>query len=193
MAAAELLQVALNGPLTKADYPAVAVSAAELARDAAVCVAAGARSVHVHPRDAAGVERLDGEVVDGVVRAVREACVTEVSVTTGTWIEPDLDRRLELIRSWREPDCATVNVSEEGSFAVMEALLAAGVGIEAGVWQVDDVEQLAKSGLVDRVARILVEPVERSAQEAVASLELVLGAADDRHSRPRPEEGSCNA
>ena len=37
-----LLQAALNGPFGKDDHPAMPVSARELARDAAACVAAGA-------------------------------------------------------------------------------------------------------------------------------------------------------
>jgi uncharacterized protein (DUF849 family) len=139
-----------------------------MSRDAAACVAAGAGSIHVHPRDRAGIECADGEVVDAVVRQVREACGVEISVTTGAWIEPDLSRRLELIRRWREPDAATVNVSEEGSFEVMEALLAAGIAIEAGVWTVRDAERLAESGLGDRILRVLIEPVELAARKAVA-------------------------
>ena len=65
-----LLQAALNGPFTKSDHPAMPVSVEELANDAAECVAAGARAVHLHPRDADGAESLDAEVVDAVVAAV---------------------------------------------------------------------------------------------------------------------------
>jgi uncharacterized protein (DUF849 family) len=74
-------------------------------------------------------------------------------VTTGAWIEPDVIRRVELISRWRQPDYATVNLSEEGSLDVMRALLGAGVGIEAGVWTVADAELLVKSGLADRALR----------------------------------------
>jgi uncharacterized protein (DUF849 family) len=189
-----LLQAALNGPLTKDDHPAVPVSAHELARDAAACVAAGAWSVHLHPRDAEGVERADGETVDAVVRQVRAACPAGISVTTGAWIEPDLDRRLELIRGWREPDSATVNVSEHGAFAVMEALLAAGVAIEAGVWTTDDAVRLAESGLADRVTRILVEPVELRAAEAVAFVDAIHRTIDELGlGAPRLQHGDGEA
>lgn len=143
------------------------VSAAELARDAAACVAAGARAFHVHPRDPDGRERLEAEVVDAVVAEVRTACGVPVGVSTGAWIEPDLKRRLALIGRWREPDYASVNVSEEGAADVMQALLAAGVGVEAGVWTVDDVERLAATGLADRVTRVMIEPVDVSATDAV--------------------------
>ena len=167
-----LLQAALNGPLTKDAHPAVPVSAEELARDALACAAAGAGAFHLHPRDPDGRERLEAEVVDEVVAAVRDACGLPVGVTTGAWIEPELGRRLQLVRAWRAPDYASVNLSEDGATEMMRALLEAEVGIEAGVWSVDDAERLAASDLGGRVTRILVEPVDVAAADA---LELVGG------------------
>lgn len=58
---------------------------------------------------------------------------------------------------WREPDMASVNLSEDGAGPVMQALLGQGIGVEAGIWSVDDVYRLARTGLHDRVVRILVE------------------------------------
>jgi uncharacterized protein (DUF849 family) len=66
-----LLQATLNGALSKSDHPAVPVTIEELAEDAVSCVAAGARSFHLHPRDEAGKEGLDAATVDRVVAAVR--------------------------------------------------------------------------------------------------------------------------
>jgi uncharacterized protein (DUF849 family) len=189
-----VLQAALNGDRTKSDHPAVPLSAGELARDAAACVAAGAGAIHLHPRGPDGRETLDAAVVDGVVARVREACGVPVGVSTGAWIEPDLERRLDLIRAWRAPDYASVNVSEAGSERVMQALLDAGVGIEAGVWSVEDAERLAASGLGDRVTRVLVEPVDLSAAEAVAAVDQVHAALDARGLRaPRLQHGDGEA
>jgi uncharacterized protein (DUF849 family) len=171
-----LLQAALNGPWTKADHTAVPVSADELARDAAACVAAGAGAVHLHPRDAEGRERLDAVVVDAVVERVRAAGVP-VGVSTGAWIEPDLERRVALIGAWTAPDYASVNLSEDGAGHVMQALLGAGVGIEAGVWSVEDAERLAATGLASRVLRVLVEPVDAGAA-AVAVVDAIHEALD---------------
>ena len=173
-----LLQAALNGPWTKADHAAVPHSPAELARDGAACVAAGAGALHLHPRDDGGRERLDPEIVDAAVAEVRAACSVPVSVSTGAWIEPDLDRRLALIRRWREPDEASVNVSEEGFDAVMRALLEAGIGIEAGVWSVEDAERLGASGLGGQVTRILVEPGEAQLEGDAAN---AVGLVEDIH------------
>lgn len=169
-----MLQAALNGDFTKSDHPALPVSVQELARDAVACVAAGAGAIHLHPRDAEGRERLDAAVIDAVVRDVRAACGVPVGVSTGAWIEPDLPRRLALVREWRAPDYASVNLSEPGGVAIMETLLEIGIGIEAGVWTVADAERLGASGLGGRVTRILVEPGEMQVGEsAAAALRLV--------------------
>ncbi len=169
-----LLQAALNGPFTKAEHPTMPVSIEELIRDAVACVAAGARAIHLHPRDAAGREQLDAAVVDATVAQVRAACGVPVGVTTGAWIESDLARRIALIRAWKTPDYTSVNLSEEGAIAVMETLVGAGIGIEAGISTVVDVKILAASGLDGRLTRILIEPVDASAAEA-------LGIVDDIH------------
>jgi uncharacterized protein (DUF849 family) len=189
-----LLQATLNGALTKAAHPAVPVSAEELARDAAACVGAGAGAIHLHPRDADGRERLDAEVVDQVVARVRDACGVPVGVSTGAWIEPDVERRVRLVRAWRVPDYATVNLSEPGATQVMEALLGAGIGIEAGVWTVQDAERLAASGFGGQVLRICVEPVELAAAGAVAFVEEIHRTLD-RHglTAPRLQHGDGEA
>src|SRR5215217_5904924 len=173
-----LLQAALNGPLTKDDHPAVPITAAELARDAQACVEAGAGAIHMHPRDGDGAESLHVEVIDVVVKEVRAACGVPVGVSTGAWIEPDLGRRLELVAGWSTPDYASVNLSEDGAVEMMRTLHAAGVGIEAGVWSVEDAERLAASGLGDRVTRILVEPVDVGAGDAVAVVDAIHAALD---------------
>jgi uncharacterized protein (DUF849 family) len=174
-----LLQATLNGALTKNDHPAVPIFRHELARDAAACVAAGARAIHLHPRDETGRERLDAKVVDAVVAEVRAACGVPVGVTTGNWIEPDLDRRLKLVLAWKEPAYASVNVSEAGSETLIEGLIGAGIGIEAGVWSVEDAERLAASGWGNKVTRIMIEPVEVSAENAVALVAEIHRALDE--------------
>jgi uncharacterized protein (DUF849 family) len=173
-----LLQAALNGDLTKAAHPTVPVSVEELVRDAAACVKAGARAIHLHPRDPEGRERLDPKVVDETVVKVRDACGVPVGVTTGAWIEPDLERRLELVAAWSAPDYTSVNLSEPGATEVMKALNQAGIGIEAGVWTVEDAELLAASGIGERVTRILVEPVEVPAIDAVDVIDDIHRALD---------------
>ena len=174
-----LLQAALNGPSTKDDHPAVPITADELARDARACVEAGAAAIHMHPRNADGRESLEAAVIDAVVRQVRAACGVPVGVSTGAWIEPDLERRLELISAWTEPDYASVNVSEDGAFEVMRALMKRGIGVEAGVWSPEDARALNASGLASDLTRILIEPVNVSATNAVALVAAIRGEVND--------------
>lgn len=189
-----LAQAALNGDRTKADHPDVPLSVEELVHDAVTCAAAGARAIHLHPRNPAGQETLDPVVVDQVVLAVRDACGVPVGVTTGAWIEPDLDRRLAMVAAWRAPDYSSVNLSEPGAIEIMRALIRAGIGIEAGVWTVADAERLAASGLGDHITRVLVEPGEEQVgDDAGAALSLAdqIHQTLDRHgiAAPRLQHG----
>jgi uncharacterized protein (DUF849 family) len=111
-------------------------------------------------------------------------------VTTGAWIEPDLAHRIALVAQWTEPDYTSVNLSEDGSIELMQALLAAGIGVEAGVWSVADAELLVRSGLTGRLTRVLVEPLGSSPREAlaeVAEIHRVLDAAEV--AEPRLQHG----
>jgi uncharacterized protein (DUF849 family) len=175
------LQAALNGDRTKVAHPAVPVSVEELMRDTAACVAAGARAIHLHPRDPDGRETLEAEVVNEVVRKVRGGCGVPVGVTTSAEIEPDPKRRLELVRDWHAPDYTSVNLSETGAKEVMEALVEAGIGIEAGVWTVEDAVRLGASGLGGRLTRILVEPGELQLRHSVDKAAEAIGLVGDIH------------
>lgn len=167
-----LLKVCLNGPRGKSDHPAVPITPAELAGEARSSVAAGAEAVHLHPRDGSGAETLAAAEVGAAVRAVREACTAPVGVSTGAWIEGDPDRRAALVRSWSElptgerPDFASTNLFEEGWREVFDALLEAGIGVEAGLWSPQDARRLVESGLAERCLRLLLEPVRETPAEA---------------------------
>ncbi len=185
-----LLQACLNGSLTKADHPAVPVSVEELAATASACAQAGAGAIHLHPRGSDGGETLDVEVIDYVVERVRTVSGLVVSVSTGAWIEPNVQRRVELIRAWNQPDLATVNISEEGSSEVIDALIEARIGVEAGVSTAAEVEQLVGLDAADRVTRILLEPVDVGPED-VGEVVADVHAALDRHgvSAPRLQHG----
>jgi uncharacterized protein (DUF849 family) len=185
-----LLQAALNGRRTKRDHAAVPLSPDELQADAIACAAAGAHSFHIHPRNEHGAERLDGAVVDRAAGALHDAVRWPVSVTTGDWIEPETRRRKALVRHWHEPDATSVNVHEEAAFDVMRSIMGLGIGVEAGVWTVEDAEALVRSGLADRVQRILVEPRDTAPHQALdcaAAIHAVLDRA--RSLAPRLQHG----
>ena len=194
-----LLQACLNGDRAE---PQVPKSASELGAAAAACVAAGARSLHCHPRDGDGQETLAPADVAAAVHAIRVAVPrTELSLSTGLWITGgDVDARARAIAGWTErPDLVSLNVSEEGWTELAALLTERGIAIEAGIWTAANVEALADSGLVERwgrggfgrgrrhlpVRRILIEPPSASGPDAVA-LAADIDAALDAAAIPTP-------
>jgi uncharacterized protein (DUF849 family) len=162
------------------------VSAEALAVDAAACVAAGAQALHVHPRGADGRESLRASVIDATVGVLHEAVPgIPVGVSTGAWIVPSPRERSTEVASWTAPDMASVNLSEEGHAEVMAALLAAGIGIEAGLATVADGEALGESGFGDRLVRVLVEPRDHDPAAAVRRA-AEIDAALDANGIPAP-------
>lgn len=59
-----------GGRRSKADHPALPVTASELARTANECLAAGAAMLHLHIRDAQGGHLLDGEGYRQTIRTI---------------------------------------------------------------------------------------------------------------------------
>jgi uncharacterized protein (DUF849 family) len=162
-----LLEAALNG---SREHPRAPRTPAELARAARACVDAGARVLHLHPYDAAGLETLAAGPCAAALEAVRAACSgVPVSLSTSAEIEPDPRRRLALVESWTElPELVTANQGETGIVELCERLVARGVGIEAGLLSLADAEAFVRSGIADRCVRVLVEPLDADPQAAVA-------------------------
>ena len=172
-----VLKAALNGNRPPASHPALPLTPSDLATDAAVCVRAGVAAIHIHPRRDAGAETLDPEIVDETVKIVRAAARVPIGVSTGAWIEVDPTRRADLVSRWLEPDMASVNFGEEGAELVVEALFGAGIGVEAGVWSIDDAERLAAAHLTGRLVRVLVEVVHPT-PNPVGEVMAINGALD---------------
>jgi uncharacterized protein (DUF849 family) len=168
------IQACLNGARAPGSHPRLPLTPAQLAADAVAAVAAGAVDLHIHPRDAAGRESLDPRVIGAAVAAARAAGVP-VGASTGAWIEADDAGQLAAIRGWAglgagRPDHASVNLSERNAPAVIAALLAAGVGVEAGLARPADADLLAALGLAPRCLRVLIEidDMEEAAAQATA-------------------------
>jgi len=188
------LKACLNGKRSQAENPAVPVTPAELARDAAAAVAAGAEAVHLHARGPDGAESVRAVDVGAAVAAVRAACPgTPVGVSTGLWITGgDAAARHAAVAGWAgldaaaRPDFASVNVSEEGWAGVARVLGAAAIAVEAGVWSAADVPVLAAAGLPQPPLRILVEIMGEPAPAAPRAAEAVLRALDSSAVRGLP-------
>ena len=166
-----LVKACLNGGRRRAEHEAVPLTAHELAQDAAAAVAAGAAALHVHPRGADGAETLDAANCGTAITAIRAACPgVPVGLSTGAWMAPDPGVRAGLIESWTVlPDYASVNFSEAGAAGVCAVLLRRGIGIEAGLWSVDDVRTFVASDLAAWCLRVLVEVPPPDPEQAVAA------------------------
>jgi uncharacterized protein (DUF849 family) len=167
-----LIQACLNGSRQPSDHRAIPSSPDEIATDAARVLRAGAGAIHVHPRRRDHSESVAARDVAAVCNAVRSACPgLPVGVTTAAWIEPDPARRLAAIAAWSVlPDFASVNLSEEGAIDVIDLLNERGVGVEAGVWTLDDARLMIDEGLDAACLRILVEVEAIEVAEAAVAL-----------------------
>jgi uncharacterized protein (DUF849 family) len=181
-----LLVAALNGGRTSAEHPAVPLSPAQLGASATESAGAGADAVHFHVRGADGRESLAGADVARAVTEVRRLGVP-FGVSTGAWIISDPARRLAAIREWTVlPDFVSINFDEEGAAELAAYFLENDVALEAGVANPFAAEQLVRSGLGNRCLRIMFEPREPIAADAMATVaraEAVLDSAAVRAPR----------
>lgn len=192
-----LIKAAINGGRSKDEHTAVPVSSDELAGDARACLNAGANAVHLHVRSTAGVESLYQDDVARTLLAVQPVCPLEViGVSTGAWILPDTNQRLEAVSAWEVfPGFASVNFSEDGATELARLLLSRGVDVEAGLCDAANAEVFLRSGLVSRCLRILLEPQEQelaSALQTVNEIEKTLdsGAREITRTLPRLLHGT---
>lgn len=176
-----IVQACLNGARPRDYHPRLPMTPDAMAADGAACVVAGAAELHIHPRGADGRESL--VAIDDTMRVVRRACPgTLIGVSTGAWIEDDVERTRDCISRWRVlPDYASVNLSEPDAPAVIGLLHRMGVGVEAGLATVADAERLASLADRHRVFRVLIEieAQDLGRADAVADgIEHVLARAD---------------
>lgn len=174
------VHVAQNGHFPRTAHPALPVTLEELVDDAIACRAAGAASVHLHPRRPSdGRESLAADVCDPVVAAIRASAPgLEVSLSTAETIALDgAADRIEATAGWgTPPDVVTLNLVEEGSIELGGALLERGIGIEAGVFDLDDAEALLAAPWRDRVTRVLVETIHEQDDAAAVALARAIDA-----------------
>lgn len=109
-----LITVAPNGARKgKADHPAIPMSPAELAREAAACREAGAAMLHLHVRDADGGHSLDAEHYREALRAVRAAVGEEMilQITTEAVGRYQPEEQMACVRAV-EPEAVSLAVRE---------------------------------------------------------------------------------
>lgn len=169
------LKAALNGARSAAYHPRVPITAAQLAADARAALQAGADAIHLHVRGEGGAETLAGDELARTLAAVRASVPgAPVGVTSRLPIVRSPAERLRLARGWTAlPDFVSVNFDEDGSPDLAELLLARGVGVEAGLADVDAARALVASGSAARCLRVLIEPREQDVDAARATVSAI--------------------
>lgn len=165
-----MLQCCLNGGRGRDFHPAVPRTPAELAADAGRVVAAGAAELHMHPRDFAGRETLDPDLVAAAIGAVRAAVPgIPLGLSTHWGILPGgIERRLPISRWDIRPDYVSINLVEPDAPQLIVEMLGRGVGVEAGLWSVADAERFVGLADAPRCLRVLIEINEQDASEGLA-------------------------
>src|SRR2546423_5301099 len=143
------VKACINGARTPDQHPNLPVTPEQLAADALAAHQAGAKAVHMHPKNADGVDSLLPEHVDAAVSAVRHTVPgLPLGVTTGFWALPDVDARMRAVESWTVlPDFASVNWHEPGSEDLARLLLGKGTGAEIGIFHAEAAGSWAEWGV----------------------------------------------
>lgn len=109
-----ILAVAPNGARkTKADHPAMPITAGECARTAAACREAGAAMIHLHVRDSEEKHSLDTDAYAGAIAAVRrevgDAMIVQMTTEAVGIYRPD--EQMAAVRAVR-PEAASMAIRE---------------------------------------------------------------------------------
>ncbi len=192
-----MIQCALNGDYDRADHPDVPVTLDELVADAVACHAAGAHSVHLHPRRPTDrAETLAAEVHDTVVAAIRGA-VPDLEISCSTQEDIDLGGaadRAAAVAAWTSPpDVVSLNLAEGGAVDLGGVLLDCGIGIEAGVFTLADADALLAAPWAGAVHRVLVEVIFEHDDLAAVELARAIDLRVTGLGRPRLWHGDARA
>ncbi len=181
-----ILQAALNGGRTLAEYPNLPITPKQLADESKRVIGAVAVTIHFHVRGVDGRQSLLPEDVSRALTAIRAACPDVGLGISTTWeIVGDRTRRYQLVSQWTVlPDYVSVNLHEEGSLELIELLLAKGIGIEAGLLNAEAAERLHQSGFGNDCLRILIEPLEDNLPDALVNIQAIETVLDKAQLKP---------
>lgn len=174
-----LLKIALNGARPKSENEYVPQSIDEIENDVRIIFQAGYSVFHIHCYDEFGNESLKPEDMNNLVLRVKNISPKiKFGISSGDWIEPDLEKRISCIRGWKyAPDFASVNMIEENALLISDELIRKGVMIEAGLNERKAAEIFVRSNLNKGCCRILIEPEEDNitgAENTITEIEKIL-------------------
>ena len=162
-----MLQACLNGNRTRTFNARVPCTAEELARDARDVITAGADQLHLHPRDADGVETLEASHVAVALAAIRQAVPgVAIGLSTHWAIPPGGVARQRQISTWTTlPEYVSVNLAEDDAPQVIALALQKGIGVEAGLASVADAQRFLALETAPRCLRVLIEIGEQDQRD----------------------------
>ena len=177
-----LLKIALNGARSKSENEFLPQSLNEIEKEVQSVYRNGFKVFHIHCYDRNGKESLKPEDVDNLVSTIKNISPDiQLGISTGEWIEPDLQKRLGYIQNWNlVPNFASVNMIEDNAIEISNALTAKGVLPEAGLNETKAAEIFVKSNLERHCCRILIEPEEEnldSALKTISDIESILDSS----------------
>lgn len=175
-----LLKIALNGARPKSENEYMPQSLNEIEKEVRSFYLNGYKVFHIHCYDKTGKESLKPEDVNNLISRIKNISPEiQIGISTGDWIEPDLDKRMGYIKGWKVlPDFASVNMIESNSIDISKLLIERGVLVEAGLNDGEAAEIFVNSKLTGGVCRILIEPEEEknfsAAIKTIDEIEAVL-------------------
>ncbi|MDG4665754.1 3-keto-5-aminohexanoate cleavage protein [Mycobacterium sp. 236(2023)] len=188
------VKACINGARTPDQHPNLPVTPEQLAAEAVAAHRAGAKAVHMHPKNADGVDSLLAADVDAAVAAVREALPgLPLGVTTGYWALPDAQERLKAVADWTVlPDFTSLNWHEPGSPELAGLLLSRGLGVEVGIFHAEAAESWAASDIAQHCMRVMVElGAEGDVATADEILDIIAGAGSPAPALLHGYDESC--
>lgn len=167
-----LLKIALNGARLKTENIYIPQTIEEIEKDVRQLFLIGYKVFHIHCYDKNGNESLKPEDVSELVIRVRKISLQiKIGISSGDWIEPNLEKRIRHIQNWTDvPDFISVNMIEEDAVEVSNELIKKRVKIEAGLNEAKAAEIFVNSNLDKYCERILIEPEEERLEEALLTV-----------------------
>jgi len=164
-----ILKIALNGARPKKENKYLPHSLEEIESEVSSLHNIGCKIFHIHCYDSNGDESLKPEDVANLVSMVKKISPDiQLGISSGEWIEPDYEKRINYIKSWQKiPDFISVNMIEDNSIEISNLLISKGVLVEAGLNEKKAAEIFAESGLRNGCCRILIEPEPEIFDQAI--------------------------
>ena len=170
-----LIKIALNGARPKEQNEFIPQSLVEIEKEVKLLYENGNKVFHIHCYDENGNESLKPKDVNKLVTLVKNISPEiQIGISSGDWIEPDLEKRKSYIKGWENiPDFISVNMIEDDAIEISKLLMSKGVKLEAGLNEKKAAEIFVESDLVKDCFRILIEPEPEEISSAIETINAI--------------------